>query len=188
MVVRLGLVEGGFLRGACLRLVPGLPVLEGHAVDHLAGPLLAELEATGAGRLLVPVGEAVAAEAGQVHQVDGLHVAARARVLPQLSGSCRLPLGHQLIVDLGHGPFSICSPMLGRRGVPARLALSATTASGRWLNVVLRTAATMRQSRAAHAAWPAGSRIRSWRTSISALTTPRQVACCHKQSPSSWPE
>src|SRR5436190_2103657 len=183
--MRLGLCEGGLLCGARVGLVLGLPVLVGHAVDDLAGALLGELQAPGVGRLLVPVGEAVAAEAGQIHHVDVLRVAAPAQMLHQLAEGCRLELGHELIVDLGHGPFSIRSRALARCTVPARPAFPVTTAGGRRLNVALRIVATMRQSRAAQAAWPAASRIRSWRISISALTSPRQVACCQRQSPSS---
>src|SRR3954447_9626875 len=45
-----------------------------HAVDQTAGPVAAERPALGGGGLGDPVGEAVAAEAGEPHQVDILRV------------------------------------------------------------------------------------------------------------------
>src|SRR6185369_6287392 len=87
----------GLLLGARLLLVLGLPVLVGHAVDDLARALLGKLQALGVGRLLVPVGEAVAAEAGQIHQVDVLHLAAPAQMLHELAESRGLQFGDKLM-------------------------------------------------------------------------------------------
>src|SRR5690242_10083766 len=49
-------------------LIFGLPGLIGHAVDLLAALVLGERHALLVGGILEPVGEAVAAEAGQIHQ------------------------------------------------------------------------------------------------------------------------
>src|SRR5579885_2183465 len=66
--VRLHLALGFLL---ILRLPGGVR----HAVDDLARLLLGELDPFGLGGLLVPVREAVPAEAGKLHEVDVLHVA-----------------------------------------------------------------------------------------------------------------
>src|SRR5215217_1255313 len=68
------LLERGLLLGARLLLVLGLPGLVRHAVDEFAALVLAQRHALLVGRVLHPVGEAVAAEAGEIHQVEVLHV------------------------------------------------------------------------------------------------------------------
>ena len=78
---------------ARLGLVRGDPVGVGHAVDDLARRVLAEGDAALGGRLLVPAGEAVAAEAGEVHQVDVLHVGPGAQVVAQRAEGGGLELG-----------------------------------------------------------------------------------------------
>src|ERR1700685_3914933 len=62
--------EGGFLLGARLFLVALLPFRRSHAVDDLPRLVLFERDALLRRRLAVPVAQAVAAEAGQVHQID----------------------------------------------------------------------------------------------------------------------
>src|SRR5215469_11866907 len=53
-----------------------LPVRVRFAVDALARRILAQLGAALGGSFAIPVGEAIAAESGQDHQVDVLHVVA----------------------------------------------------------------------------------------------------------------
>ena len=55
-------------------LIFGLPGLVGHAVDRLAAVVLAHCNALGVGGILHPVGEAIAAETGKIHQIDILNV------------------------------------------------------------------------------------------------------------------
>src|SRR5437763_14396861 len=63
-------VECGALLRTRLALVFRLPFFVGHAVNQLSALILGHRDALGVGRLLHPVGEAVAAEPGKVHQVD----------------------------------------------------------------------------------------------------------------------
>src|SRR5262245_36007154 len=104
--VRLNLCEGCLLLGARFLLILGLPLLIGHAVNHLAGAILAELKPLFARRLLVPIGEAVAAKPGHVHEVDVLHLMALAQVSDQAAERRRFQLGLEASVDLGHHRFS----------------------------------------------------------------------------------
>src|SRR5229473_1546652 len=71
------------LLGAGRALMGRLPGLVGHAVDGLAALVLAHISALGVGFFLEPVGQAVAAEACKVHQVDVLDIAAGAQMLDQ---------------------------------------------------------------------------------------------------------
>ena len=72
--------ESRFLLGGGFRLVFRLPFLKGHAVDELACTLFVERNAALIGCILHPVGEAVAAKARQIHQVDVLHIGAIAQM------------------------------------------------------------------------------------------------------------
>src|SRR5262249_751135 len=81
-------------------LVFRLPLLERHAVDRLAALVLGEWHALGVGRVLHPVREAVAAEAGEIHHVDVLHVGARAQMLEQAPERSSFELGAGLIVHI----------------------------------------------------------------------------------------
>src|SRR5262245_38425349 len=87
-------------RGILLVLLP--PFVIGHAVDSGTALILAQGQAPGVGRLLHPVGQAVAAEAGEIHQIDVLHVGARARVLDQAPEYGGFELGAGLVVEI-HG-------------------------------------------------------------------------------------
>src|SRR5438105_335563 len=74
----------GFLhRGELLRtgrtLIRRLPGFVGHAVDGLAALVLADRGTLGVRRFLEPVGQAVAAEAREIHQVDILNIGAGAQ-------------------------------------------------------------------------------------------------------------
>ena len=75
--------ERGLLFGRGFLLVLGAPLVVGHAVDDFAALLLAHRDALGVGCVFHPVGETVAAKAGQIHQIDVLHVSARTQVLDQ---------------------------------------------------------------------------------------------------------
>ena len=86
-------LEGGLLFIASLVLVEGLPFLIGHAVDDLARFVLGQRNAVLLGRIAIPVGQAVAAEAGKVHQVDVLHVAAFAQMRDQTAEGGGLEFG-----------------------------------------------------------------------------------------------
>src|SRR4051812_9428318 len=67
-----GLVVGLLLVARGLVLVLGLPLVVRHAVDDLARLGIGDLDALLARLLAVPARQAIAAEAGQVHQVDVL--------------------------------------------------------------------------------------------------------------------
>src|ERR1700737_3517789 len=73
-------VVGLFHRRELLRtggaLMGRLPGLVGHAVDGLAALVLAHRGTLGVGLFLEPVGEAVAAETREIHQVDVLDIGA----------------------------------------------------------------------------------------------------------------
>ena len=98
-VILMADLVGSLLFGGRLGLVFVAPVLVGHAVDDLAALGLADLDPLLGGGLLIPAAEAVPAEAGQVHHVDVLHIAAVAQVVAQAAEHGRLDLGH---VKLGH--------------------------------------------------------------------------------------
>src|SRR5262245_15352902 len=87
-------------RGILLVLLP--PFVIGHAVDSGTALVLAQGQAPGVGRLLHPVGQAVAAEPGEIHQIDVLHVGARAQVLDQAPEYGGFELGAGLVVGV-HG-------------------------------------------------------------------------------------
>src|SRR5216683_3290770 len=82
-VLRLRGGKGRLLLGARLLLVLLAPFGVRHAVVDLARLRIAELDALLVGRGAVPFGQAVAAEAGEVHQVDILHVGALAQMRHQ---------------------------------------------------------------------------------------------------------
>src|SRR6266478_271652 len=70
------LVVGLLLVARSLLLVLGFPLVVRHAVDDLAGLRVGDLDTARAGFLAVPARQAIAAETGQVHQVDVLHIRA----------------------------------------------------------------------------------------------------------------
>jgi hypothetical protein len=93
------LLHGFELLGARGPLVFRFPGLVGHAVDGLAALVLAERDAFGVGRVLEPVGEAIAAEAGEIHQVDVLDVGPRLEMLDQAPEGGGLELCSGFVVD-----------------------------------------------------------------------------------------
>src|SRR5215204_3287082 len=90
------------LCGGRLALVTRLPVVVGHAVDVLAALVLRQRHAARVGRVLEPVREAVAAEAGEVHEVEVLHVGSRPQMLDQPAEGRRLELAARRLVDVVH--------------------------------------------------------------------------------------
>src|SRR4051812_5169424 len=76
---RMRLRHFGDLVGAGFLLVLRLPLVIGHAVDGFAALVLAERNTFCVGSVLQPVRQAVAAEAREIHQVDVLHISARAQ-------------------------------------------------------------------------------------------------------------
>src|SRR5690606_14139022 len=85
VLIWLALLEGGQLVVARLFLMLGLPLLVRHAVDDFARIVLTERLACLASRFLIPVRQAVAAEAGEIHQVYVLDVCALPHVLHELA-------------------------------------------------------------------------------------------------------
>jgi hypothetical protein len=79
----LGFFHRRELLGTGLALKSRLPGLIGHAVDCLAAFVLAHLGAPRVGLLLEPVGQAVAAEACKIHEIDILDIGAGAQMLDQ---------------------------------------------------------------------------------------------------------
>jgi hypothetical protein len=74
----LGFFHRGELFWTGRTLMGSLPGLVGHAVDGFAALVLAHRQALGIGLVLEPIGQAVAAEAREIHQIDILDIAARA--------------------------------------------------------------------------------------------------------------
>src|SRR5262245_61049943 len=87
------------LRGR-LGLVLGLPGLVRHPVDDLPRLFLAEREPLSRGRLMVPAGETIAAEARKLHQVDVLHVGPLAQMRYEPAEGGGLELGPGALVEL----------------------------------------------------------------------------------------
>src|SRR5690606_25761918 len=96
-------LERGQLGGACLALVLRLPLRERLAVDGFAGLVPVHLKAARLRRLAIPVGQTVAAEAGEDHQVDVLHVRALLQqVFTQATEDRRFDLDG-VVVGVVHG-------------------------------------------------------------------------------------
>src|SRR5262244_3634099 len=120
--------EGFLLLGRSLLLVLRLPLVIGHAVDDLAGLGVAERDAALLGGRPVPFGQAIAAEAGEVHQVDVLYIRALAQMRDQLPEGGGLQFDARLVVhgDLQCGQYRRVYVIGSRRkpappgGVPRR--------------------------------------------------------------------
>src|ERR1044071_4700703 len=96
-----GLVEGLLLIARGFFLVLGLPLVVRHAVDDLARLGIGNLDALLARLLAIPARQAVAAEAGQIHQVDVLDVGALLQVRDQAAESGGFEFGAGLVVHGG---------------------------------------------------------------------------------------
>src|SRR5258708_8794803 len=89
-------------------LVHRLPRVVRHAVDRLAALVLAHHRAPGVGFLLEPVGQAIATESGEIHQVDILHVGAQAQMFDEAAKYGRFQFRSGFIVSR-HGISSLLS-------------------------------------------------------------------------------
>jgi hypothetical protein len=76
-----------------LFLVTRFPLFVGHAVDDLSRLRIGQLEAPLLGRLAIPARETVAAEPGQLHQVDVLYIGSFAQMLDQPPKRCGFKFG-----------------------------------------------------------------------------------------------
>src|SRR5215218_8426055 len=97
------LFKCGLLLGRGFLLILRFPLLERHAVDRFAALILAHWHALGVRCFLHPVGEAIAAEAGEIHHVDILHVGTRAQMVEQTPEGGGFEFGAGLVV---HGQSS----------------------------------------------------------------------------------
>ena len=64
-------------------LVITFPFIHGHTIDRLSGLVVVHIQSSVIGCSQVPFGQAVAAETGQVHQVNILNIAALLQVLDE---------------------------------------------------------------------------------------------------------
>src|SRR3954453_22108154 len=83
-------------------LVFRFPGLVRHAIDGFPALVLAQGDALGVGGVLEPVGQAVAAEACEIHQVDVLDVCPRLQMIDQAPESGSLEFRSGFVVDC-HG-------------------------------------------------------------------------------------
>jgi hypothetical protein len=94
-----------------LGLVSGFPFGIGHAVHDRARLLVGEIEAAFLGRSPIPFGQAVAAEAGQVHEVDVLHLGMGAEMLDQRAKRRRLELHAGALVEIADVSHDVVFPL-----------------------------------------------------------------------------
>ena len=97
------------------RLVLGLPGLVRHAVDCLAALVLAHGEATLVCGILEPIGQAVSAEARQIHQCDVLDVSPLTQMRDQAPEHGRFEFCSGFVIDR-HGrypAFAVCRYDMG---------------------------------------------------------------------------
>ena len=85
--------ELGLGLGGRLGLVASAPFVVGHPVDQLAGLVIGHRLAALLRGGAIPLGQAGPAEAGEVHQVDVLHIGAAAQVLDERAEGGGLELG-----------------------------------------------------------------------------------------------
>src|SRR3984957_13461955 len=95
----LGLFHRRQLLGTGRALMRRFPSLVGHAVDGLAALVLAHRRALGVGLFLEPIGQAVAAEAREIHQIDVLDVATGAQMFDQAPEHRSFKFRSALLVD-----------------------------------------------------------------------------------------
>src|ERR1700720_240799 len=100
-----GLFHCRQLLGTGRALMRRLPGFVGHAVDGLAALVLAHRRTLGVGFFLEPIGQAIAAEAREIHQIDVLDVAAGAQMFDQAPEHRRFKFRSGLLVDR-HGLLS----------------------------------------------------------------------------------
>src|SRR5438045_8023461 len=105
LMPRLVPLERRELRRAGLALMAGLPLVVRHAINVLAALLLGQRDSALVRRILEPVRKAVAAEAGQVHEIDVLNVGAVPQMLDESAESGGFQLGPGHGVQVHHGPL-----------------------------------------------------------------------------------
>jgi hypothetical protein len=98
LVMRIALVKCRLLLGRRFLLVFLAPFVIGHAVDDLAALLLGHRQALAVRGVLHPVRQAVATEAGEIHQVNVLDVRARAQMFDQAPVNGRFQLNAGFVV------------------------------------------------------------------------------------------
>src|SRR5690606_36433822 len=124
--------------------------------------------------------QAVAAEAGEIHQVDVLHVGSLAQMRDQRAEGGGLEVAPLLLGQIGHGKASVAAtPGTG----PVREPYCLTTC----ISGMALISSSIGASRAAHDAASAAEAIRSCRISISAWAKPLTMACRNMVSPRSAP-
>src|SRR5581483_11716106 len=101
-VAGMGLLHRGHLFGAGVALIFRFPGLVGHAVDGFAALVLGQRHALLVGGVLQPVGEAVAAEASEIHQIDVLDVGSFAQMPEKAAVGGRFEFRSGLLIN-GHG-------------------------------------------------------------------------------------
>jgi len=95
------LCAGGALMGS-------LPGLVGHAIDNLATLVPAHLHPPCVGGFLEPVGQAVAAETREIHQLDILHIVARAEMFDQAPEGGGFEFRSGSVIDRHGRSLSVC--------------------------------------------------------------------------------
>ncbi len=86
-------LESGQLGRARLALVALFPLAIGHAIHPFPGGVIIHRQPLFLGRGQVPLGQAIAAETREIHQVDILYIAATVQVFQQASEDGRLDAG-----------------------------------------------------------------------------------------------
>ncbi|EGE55978.1 hypothetical protein RHECNPAF_77009 [Rhizobium etli CNPAF512] len=105
LFVRVVQFKSGLLHRRGLVLVEIFPVLVRHAVDHFARFVLRHRNALGFGSFAVPVRQAVAAEAGEIHQIDVLHVAALLKMRDEAAEGGGFEFSLLFFAERGHLAF-----------------------------------------------------------------------------------
>ena len=108
----MGFRHRGLLLGRRLFLILGLPFLVGHAVDDLPRFRVGQPDALRLGFLAIPAAEAIPAKAGEVHQVDVLHVGSLAQMLNQAAECGGFQFGGGGGVGFGSGMVFLLSSRL----------------------------------------------------------------------------
>src|SRR5260221_569393 len=112
-------------------LIPLLPIVIRHAVDDLAGFRIAQRDALLLGRRAVPFGQTVAAKAGQVHQIEVLHVGALAQMRDQAPKRRSLEFSTRFVVHSDPSDSTSTQPLMCARAPADQSPPSGTGAAPR---------------------------------------------------------